>query len=348
LQSEPFGPDVVSRTSPKRRISQSNHRLVAELGACDIASVEARALRPLELDAPPSGSKPLAWLDGPDATRWVFKATALALASVEQLAFELRMLGRRPCVAARVIELELGDLGHVSGVLKPFIEFDSSDELSADTTSWTDLQRAVMLAEHAWEWLLDDLDANLGQYALLGPERHPVKLDWDRAFSSPEPGPPSRFDKYKAILPNARGFLYADWLEARVELDFDLLRDEARRIARLPAERVRRALEAHVRRAGLEPEPGRELVARGLDRQRRVPQEFERFVRQLKRERRALTPGTRSTLAPAMRSGSARLWRLWQLLLNGVFRGPVGDAGRVVLRAWRTRAVRKHGHESPA
>jgi hypothetical protein len=79
-----------------------------------------------------------------------------------------------------------------------------------------------------------------------------------------------------------------------------------------------------------------------------VPQEFERFVRQLKRERRALTPGTRSTLAPAMRSGSARLWRLWQLLLNGVFRGPVGDAGRVVLRAWRTRAVRKHGHESPA
>ena len=103
-------------------------------------------------------------------------------------------------------------------MLKPFIDFNVSAELDADTTQWTVEQRAVMLAEHAWEWFLDNLDTNTSQYALLGPLRLPVNIDWDRAFFSDGRSELSRFAKYKPQLPNARTFLYADYVAGKVKL----------------------------------------------------------------------------------------------------------------------------------
>jgi hypothetical protein len=335
---------VPPRASAKERIKRATERLIAELGACDIATVEATALAAMPDEEPRSGSKPLAFLCDPAGGRWLFKATARELAAAEQSAFELRRLGHRPSVAARALELELPELGRVTGVLKPFIRFDLADELPANSSLWTELQRGVMLREHAWEWLLDDLDANRGQYALLGPERYPVKLDWDRAFSSRVPGPPSRFDKYKPMLPNARSFLYADWMERRVELELGLLTAEARHIAAIPGERVRRILQQHAERCEMSPEQARSFVAEVMLRHARAPRAFDRFISQLRHERDALSPDQAAGLAMILRAGGVRAWRWWQLLLDGVFRGPLGDVARGALRSWRTHAVRAHAH----
>jgi hypothetical protein len=282
----------------------------------------------------------LAVLEGPAARRWVFKATPAPLAAAECAAFELRQLGKRPCVPAQLFDYDMPELGVVGGVLKPFVEFDTDDELPTDTRAWTDLQRAVMLAEHAWEWWLADLDANAGQYALMGAERYPVKLDWDRAFSTLEPDPPSRFDRYKVILPNARGFLYVDWLEGKIDLELGWLCEEARHIARLPAERVRRRLLSYARHAELDADQTSRFVRTVLDRQRRAPREFERLASALRRERSSLSATDAHDLAVIVRAGGVRAWRLWQLVLDGLFRGPAGDVGRVALRAWRAHTAR--------
>jgi hypothetical protein len=305
------------------------------------ATFEARTFRRVDDELPQSGSKPMAWLEDGSGQRWIFKASAPALAAAEELAFELRSLGGRPCVPARAVLLSPANGAAVAGVLKPALDFDPEDQLPTDTELWSELQRGVMLAEHAWEWLLDDLDANRSQYALLGDERHPVKLDWDRALSSAEPGPPSRFDRYKPLLPNARSFLYADWLEQRIDLDFALLRNEARHIARLPRERMRRALRRYAALAGLAATEADDVARAVLERQRRAPAEFDRFVRNLRRERAALEPGDAALLRPLLRAGGVRVWREWQLLLDGMIRGPAGDLGRSLLRNWRGRGVRE-------
>jgi hypothetical protein len=314
--------------------------LAAELRACDSATIEARALRPAADLEPRSGSKPLKVLQDPEGRRWLFKTASTALAAAECASFQLRALGRRPCVAARPFELEIAELGLVSGVLKPFVSFDTHDQLPTDTQAWTALQRAVILREHAWEWLLADLDSNRGQYALFGPERYPVKLDWDRAFSSLEFDPPSRFDKYKVILPNARSFLYVDWLESKVALEFDSLIEEAHHIARMPAERVRHTLLEYAARSGLDKSQAQSFVQVVLERQRRGPREFEKFVVALHRERSSLSIGESRDLGASLRAGAVHAWRWWQLVLDGLFRGPVGDAGRASLRAWRAHSAR--------
>jgi hypothetical protein len=332
--------DVPPRSERNEQIGRATQRILGQLGACEIATVEASTLVRAPDQELRSGSKPLVFLRDPAGGRWVFKATAPELAAAEQAAFELRRLGRRPSVAARALELDLPELGRTTGVLKPFVTFDPADELSPDSSQWSELQRAVMLREHAWEWLLDDLDANAGQYALLGAERYPVKLDWDRAFSSLEPGPPSRFDKYKPMLPNARGFLYADWMERKIDLDLRLLVAEARHVAALPEEPVRRILSRYAEQCGMNEERARSFVREVSSRQARAPRELERFVLQLTEERARLSFHQSARMAPIFRAGGVRAWHWWQILLDGVYRGPVGSVVRAALRSWRAHAVR--------
>ncbi|MGC4066806.1 MAG: hypothetical protein QM784_19655 [Polyangiaceae bacterium] len=154
------------------------------------------------------GSKPLLTLIDEDGRKYVLKRGDLPLMAAEQAAYEMRSLGGRPALPARVVSVELSGLGVVEGLVKPYLEFDPNSELQVDTTRWTELQRNVMLAEHAWEWFLDNLDTNTSQYALVGPDAFPVNVDWDRAFASNFSAELSRFAKYKATLPNARTFLF--------------------------------------------------------------------------------------------------------------------------------------------
>ena len=316
---------MIPRAQLRQQIRDARRRIIAGIEARNLATVEARRLVVLPELEPRSGSKPILMLRDDAGERWVFKAADPPLALAEQAAYRLRTLGERPCVPALATEIPLPDVGLASGVLKPFVELASDAELTIDTVRWTDLQRAVMLREHVWEWWLGDLDANAGQYALFGPERYPVKLDWDRALCPIRPGPPSRFDRYRPMLPNVRGFLYADWLENEIELDLHHLMIEARHIARLPSERVRRALVGQ----------DASVVGDVLRRQRQAPREIERFVRDLLREKRELSG------APLGAEG-VRVWRFWQRMLDALARGPAGDAGRSLLRAWRARVVRAH------
>jgi hypothetical protein len=231
-----------------------------------------------------------------------------------------------------MFEMDLPEIGLAPGVLKPFVAFDPADELESDSSLWTDLQRAVMLREHAWEWLLDDLDANRGQYALLGPERYPVA----RRRVEREPGPPSRFDKYKPMLPNARSFLYADWLERRIELKFSYLTEEARHIARLPPARVRTLLLRYAARC----ERGSEETAsccRVRERHRRARRELDhsRSAAAARRAQPAHAPAC-DLLEPWGRGAGATAADAYSA---------AAGAARRALRSWRTHEVRVHASE---
>jgi hypothetical protein len=195
-----------------------------------------------------------------------------------------------------------------------------------------------MLADHAWEWFLDNLDTNTSQYALLGSLRLPVNIDWDRAFFSDGRSELTRFAKYKPQLPNARTFLYADYVAGKIRLPLWMLANEARRIRRLPHARVREILERYAKVRFTDPAEADAFVRRTLMRQRGIEREVATFMRSLWSERRALE-------APADSAGEwvhrhlLRGWALWQRVLNAVLRGPVGSAARKMLSLVRGRRL---------
>jgi hypothetical protein len=192
------------------------------------------------------------------------------------------------------------------------------------------------LIEHAWEWFLDNLDTNTSQYALFGAEGVPVNLDWDRSFCTEGHAELTRFVKYKRTIPNARTFLYADYVEGRVQLPFGMLLAEARLIRSLPVPRVRAILERYARTRFPDPQMQEEFIVRMLARKRRIEHEFRRFVRDLIVERRSLLgpePGVRGRL----HAWRVALWKAWQLVLHRISRGPIGSIGRALLRAIRGR-----------
>jgi hypothetical protein len=232
------------------------------------------------------------------------------------------------------MSLELDGEGTLTGLLKPFVDFNVNAELNVDTTTWTTEQRAVMLAEHAWEWFLDNLDTNTSQYALFGPLRLPVNIDWDRAFFSDGRSELSRFTKYKPQLPNARTFLYADYVAGKIKLPLWLLANEARRIRRLPQRRVREILARYAAVRFSDPAERERFIERTLMRQRGIEHEVATFLRSLWSERRSL-----ELPADSVGEWARRLlllaWAAWQRVLNAVLRGPIGKAARRVLSAFR-------------
>jgi hypothetical protein len=314
--------------------------LCRELSIGHLASIETSLLQPAPSEDPALGSKPLWAMTDPDGRRYVFKVAEPALVAAELAAYELRRLGGRPCVPVRAVSLEIADVGVVSGILKPFLEFDPERELGADSRRWTELQRCVLLREQAWEWFLDNLDTNTSQYALLGADGYPVNLDWDRAFASSAHSAMSRFAKYKSALPNARTFLYADYVEGRIGLTFAFLRQEAKLIRRLAVADVRRITTSYARVRYEDDEArARELVERVLDRQRRIEQEVSRLVRDLRAERRQLAHAGDGDLMARSRALATLLWNHWQVALNYVVRGPAGKMGRKLLKLARARGA---------
>lgn len=293
-------------------------------------------LRRVEASLSGAGSKPLIALQDGRGDPYLFKVGDDDLLAAEVAACELRVLGQRPVVPARLLEVTLEDVGRVTGVLKPFLQFEASRELNSDTKSWTPIQRAVILIEHAWEWFLDNLDTNTGQYALVGTEAIPLNLDWDRSFCTECHGELSRFEKYKHAIPNARTFLYADYVEGRIDLPFPLLLAEARRIRALPVAKVRAALERYATARFQDPQAREAFIARALRRKGRIELDFGQFLGQLVAERRALV-GPPSGWRARVRVASALIWKGWQLLLHRLSRGPLGGLGRGALRLVRSR-----------
>jgi hypothetical protein len=328
----------LENASFRARIERSLQALMIELKVDQFEAEEAKTLRRGGPAEARSGSKPLLSLCSESGACYAFKQCDAPLAAAEEAAYELRRLGRRPSVPARAMTIELEGEGPLTGLLKPFIEFNIGAELGADSTTWTLEQRAVMLAEHAWEWFLDNLDTNTSQFALLGPSRLPVNIDWDRAFFSDSRSELTRFAKYKPQLPNARTFLYADYVAGKLELPLWMLANEARRIRRLPQKRVRKILARYAKVRYSDPAEAEAFIRRTLIRQRGIEREVGTFMRSLWSERRTLQ-------APAESAGEwlhRRLllaWALWQRVLNAVLRGPVGRAARKALSIVRGRRL---------
>ncbi|HTV20861.1 MAG TPA: hypothetical protein VMG12_19385 [Polyangiaceae bacterium] len=309
-----------------------------ELKVEQFEAEEAKALRRGDQAEARAGSKPLLTLCSESGACYAFKQCEAPLAAAEEAAFELRRLGGRPAVPARAMSIELDGEGSLTGLLKPFIDFNISAELDADTTTWTVEQRAVMLAEHAWEWFLDNLDTNTSQYALLGSLRLPINIDWDRAFFSDGRSEFTRFAKYKPQLPNARTFLYADYVAGKIKLPLWMLANEARRIRRLPQKQVRDILVRYAKVRYTDPVEADAFIRRTLIRQRGIEREVAIFMRSLWSERRSLTSPADSVgewIHRRMLFG----WALWQRVLNAVLRGPVGSAARKMLSLVRGRRL---------
>lgn len=267
--------------------------------------------------------------------RYALKLAPRALLAAEEAVWELRRAARRPAVPARQAVVHVVGRGEMSGLLKPFIELERP-ELSPDTSTWTELQRAVMLREHAWEWFLDNLDTNTSQYALVGVDAVPVNIDWDRAFATDARSELSRFIKYRPILPNARTFLYSDFVEGKVELPFALLAREARLIRHLPRDEVERVTRTYARARFILPEDVEAFVARVLERRRVIEYEVADFVRALRRERGRLRRPSHGLRAHVV-NGAILLWDRWQVLLHRLSRGPLGRASRHALKRARAR-----------
>jgi hypothetical protein len=314
-----------------RLVEEARAEVLRSLKPGQLATVEARVLRQLDGEAPRSGSKPLLSLEDADGQRFVLKLADPALMAVEQTAYELRALAGRPCIPARVVAIGVDGLGRVEGLLKPYVELTSA-ELGTDTCAWSELQRAVILLEHAWEWFLDNLDTNTSQYTLLGSRAYPLNIDWDRAFADAGKSELSRFAKYKRTLPNARTFLYADYVEGRLELPFELLLDEAECIRSLPDSAVRPILERYAAvRYGDDP-MAQEFVERVIERQRSILGEVARLIADLEDERRLFARARGAGMSGRLRANAIHAWKQWQLALNAVFRGPIGHAGRLLLK----------------
>jgi hypothetical protein len=283
------------------------------------------------------GTKPLSILHDDENRTYVLKQGEAALLAAEECAWELRQLGARagvPAVRARVVV----DDAEREGLLKPYIDLQGG-ELTAQTDTWTVLQRAVVLREHAWEHVLENIDTNTTQYALIGPTSVPVNIDWDRAFAADPGDVMSRFLKYRPVLPNARTFLYADYVEGRVDLPLELLAREAHRIRRLPTGEVRAILTRYARVRFPDDEgAAHELVERVIRKKQRVTLTVARFIRDLRRERsRILRP---TSFAARVERWWKRRWDQWQVILHVVGRGPLGTFGRKTLKLVRGRRLR--------
>jgi hypothetical protein len=321
-------------------IKRATVEVSRSLEASHLATIGTKMLRQVDPDAQRVGSKPLLTLADAEQRRYVLKAGEPALNYAEEAAYKLRRLGGRPGIPSLVACVQVEGLGRVEGLVKPYVDFDTSLELDSDTTLWTELQRGVMLLEHAWEWFLDNLDTNPSQYALFGERGYPVNVDWDRAFASEGRSELSRFAKYKSTLPNARTFLYADYVEGRIDLPFKLLIHEARRIRRLPVQQVRAILKAYAKVHYSDSVEAHAFVRRMIERQQRIEQEVSQFVRSLRAERRALAQASPDDRRAWMRRRAVLLWDQWQIVLNSVLRGPVGTCGRLLLKFTRRGSLR--------
>jgi hypothetical protein len=324
----------LENVSFRHHVERALEAIRQELKGDHFATEDAKSLRRGEAAEARDGSKPLIPLCSESGACYAFKQCDAPLAAAEEAAHELRRLGRRPSVPARATSIALDGEAVMTGLLKPFLEFDVHEELSADTTQWSVEQRAVMLAEHAWEWFLDNLDTNTSQYALLGPLRLPINIDWDRAFFSAGRSELTRFAKYKPQLPNARTFLYADYVAGKIKLPLWMLANEARRIRRLPTRQVKEVLERYASVRFSDAAEREQFIRRGLIRKRGIEHEVGVFMRLLWSERRALQTPPESA-REWLHHKLVFSWAYWQRVLNALLRGAPGKAARRVLSFFR-------------
>jgi hypothetical protein len=216
--------------------------------------------------------------------KYFFKSAPPEQVAAEILAYEVRILGRRPALATAARSLTLPGLGTVSGMLQPFIPH-AGERLPNDPTKWTLIQREVMLREHPWEWLLANLDTHVDQYILFGPHDVPLDVDWDHALLDLDIDTLDRFTKRSPAIVPIRNALYDAYARGDVTVSFDGMRRQLRHIARLHDRPLRDALERWAALAAVDADRKRDVMDRFFRRKRRIGDTFRTFMRGLRRER---------------------------------------------------------------
>ena len=341
------GPSLVPLLAKEKAVLRSGARHAVPADVLDraIRSYEEKLSRTLEAMHPRSpellglmpapgaekiagGTKPMFELEARDGSRFLLKAAPPELVDAEILGYEIARALERPAVPAVRCEIDVEGGGRVSGVLRPKLEFDPTEQLPTDTRAWSPLQREVMLRGHPLEWLLDNLDGHEGQYALLDGIGYPLNIDWDRALEHEGTTRLSRHSKHRPWLPNLKNFLYADYVSGRIDLDFSGMLREAERIRDLPLKKFYRRLYSYAESRGWSDVRRDRFVDRMIHRKQNIVPEFTAFVQRLESEREArtgLVPGKGwsvwSLLARSAKDGIARVEQQVRL-------SPLGDSLR--------------------
>ena len=296
-----------------RFVDRHEDALVARLRR--LPGVEVMQSVDLELDSATisAGTRPSAIFRDPAGRLFMFKAAEPALIAGEELAFEIRSMADRPHVPVTRRSLEIPEIGRVEGMIQPIVEHAGS-QLPHDPRLWTLLQREVLLREHPWEWFLANLDTHVEQYVLMGPQLHPLNIDWDHAMWDIDVIELTRFTKRGLAIAPIRNLLYDAYANRAIKLDFFGLRREIASIARLDPKRVREAIERYGQRLGVS-DPARRLLWEKVEvRWRTLNASFERLIASMRLERAEMLSAPSSPVAK-VRRGVTRAQDVWQRLL---------------------------------
>lgn len=291
--------------------------------------LEQIELAPVPTSGPAKGSRPQWVLSDPEDRRYLFK-----LAPPEQIAAEC-FAGRVHALAGRVHvptarrRLSLPGLGEVVGMVQPRLPIVGP--LDPDPLRWSKLQREAIVQDHPWEWLLANLDTHVDQYVLVGEHHLPINIDWDHALVDLDQTSLTRFNRRSATVAPIRNLLYAEYVLARVGLDFYGMQLQARKAAELPDEAIAELVDRYARELAL-PEPRRlDLRARVLRRKASLVSDFDALVESLRHEREealGLATNRRSRLTRT----AAHVQDAWQRVAITVLHPHVV---RPVLRGYR-------------
>jgi len=289
-------------------------RSLARLGTP--AELETLEVTPEECERPKAGSRPACVVKDARGRRYFFKSAPVDLVAAEIFAASVRRLGGRAFVATAARQLDLPDLGVVSGMLQPMVEHPG-ERLPTDPVAWTDVQREVMLREHPWEWLLANLDTHVDQYVLLGPERAPFNIDWDHSLLDLNVEELTRLTSRSPAIPPLRNTLYGAYVRGDVDLHLIGMLAQVRAISRLDDRRLGRMLRAWSAQCGHDPERARAAETAFFRRKEAIGHTFRRFVQDLRAERAAERDPTRAR-APLPERARTAVIGAWQRLVIDV------------------------------
>jgi hypothetical protein len=279
------------------------HLLQALPGPEDLRTAEV-SLDDAVIDA---GTRPSFVVRDAAGKRYFFKLASAEHIAAEELAHAVRTLGRRPTVPSATRELDLGAAGRALGMLQPLVPHEN-ELLPTSPEVWSALQREVLLREHPWEWLLANLDTHVDQYLLIGPDRHPLNIDWDHTLVDLGTTELTRFTKRRVTVAPIRNLLYDHYVRGELELDFEGLKREAKRVGELDDHRLLLLIARYAESLGKSEQEGRALGERFIERKRRVPSMFKHLIASVRLDRMR----TRSTRGPVSARIARGLQAEWQ------------------------------------
>ena len=243
-------------------------------------------LRVAEEQMPSAGSRPQVAVVDERGRPYLFKVAPTDQIAAELLAARVRALGKQLHVPVVRRSIEIAGAMSQLGMVQPRLEV--LGELPKLPADWTDLQCEALLVEHPWEWLLANLDTHIDQYVLVGEDRLPLNIDWDHSLVDLPTTELTRFNRRSATVIPVRNLLYADYVAGNAELDFYGMQLQAHRIREIPFATLEELLERWADEAEVDTARRRFVIETMRVRHDRIARDFDRFVAELRHERKAV------------------------------------------------------------